>query len=119
MKLQIDGADRSRHEIIDIAVKAFEHSQSLREKWFAADYAAKRRILEVICVNWTLDGASLVPKMRKPFDRLAEGLVSNNSRGDRTAIELFRSGIKVFAWQSSIIDVLRSALRYSLSTCDH
>ena len=83
LKLQIDSADRNRHEIIDIAVKAFELSQDLRAKWFAADYAAKRRILEIICLNWKLIGVSLVPEMRKPFDQLAEGLKKKDSRGDR------------------------------------
>lgn len=82
LKLEIDIADRGRHETIDIAVKAFELSQTLREKWLTADYAAKRRILEIICLNWTLDGVSLVPTIRKPFDLLAKGLVSKNSRGD-------------------------------------
>ena len=82
MKLEIDVADRGRHETIDIAVKAFELSQSLREKWLAADYAAKRRILEIICLNWILDGVSLFPTMRKPFDLLAKGLISKDSRDD-------------------------------------
>jgi DNA invertase Pin-like site-specific DNA recombinase len=36
--------------------------------------------------------AELVPTMNKPFDVLAEGLVSESSRGDRTPIELFISG---------------------------
>jgi hypothetical protein len=31
-------------------------------------------------LNCLLDGASLVPEMRKPFDVLAEGLLSENSR---------------------------------------
>ena len=31
--------------------------------------------------------------MRKPFDVLAEGLFSENSRGDKTAIELFLGGV--------------------------
>lgn len=92
LKLQIDGSDKERHEIIDIAVKAFELSQNLRAKWFEADYAAKRRILEIIYLNWTLDGVTLVPTMRKPFDMLAEGLVWKNSRDDRTPIELFLRG---------------------------
>jgi len=82
LKIEIDVADRGRHEIIDIAVKAFELSQSLREKWLTAVYSAKRRLLEIICLNWTLDDVSLVPTMRKPFDLLAKGLVSKNSRGD-------------------------------------
>jgi hypothetical protein len=32
--------------------------------------------------------------MREPFDVLAEGLVSENSRENRTAIELFRAGVQ-------------------------
>jgi len=31
--------------------------------------------------------------MRKPFDVLAEGLISRQSRGDKTAIELFMAGL--------------------------
>ncbi len=83
LKLEIDVADRGRHETIDIAVKAFELSQSLRDKWLTADYAAKRRILEIVCLNCSLDGASLVATMRKPFDLLAKGLVSKDSRDDK------------------------------------
>jgi hypothetical protein len=30
----------------------------------------------------------------KPFDVLAEGLISENSRGDKTAIELFVAGVR-------------------------
>ena len=81
LKLQIDAADRSRHETIDLAVRAFELSQNLRAKWFAADVAAKRRILEIVCLNWALDGVSLVPEMRKPFDLVVEGLKKKDSRG--------------------------------------
>ena len=44
--------------------------------------------------------------MRKPFDVLAEGLVSNNSRGDKTAIELFLAGIRALAFQSRIVRIL-------------
>jgi len=83
LKLQIAAADRNRHEVIDIAIKAIELSQNLRTKWFAADYAAKRRILEIICLNWKLVGVSPVPELRKPFDLSAEGLPRKDSRGDR------------------------------------
>ncbi len=83
LKLQIERADRGRHEIIDLAIRAFELSQNLRAKWVTADYAEKRRILEIICLNWKLDGVSLVPSMRKPFDMLAEGLLRKESRGER------------------------------------
>ncbi len=83
LRLQIEGASRNRNETIDIAIKAFELSQNLRAKWFAADWAAKRRILEIVCLNWKLDGVSLVPEWRKPFDLLAEGLQKKDSRGAR------------------------------------
>ena len=83
LRLHLEKADRGRYEIIDIAVKAFELSQDLRAKWFNADYAAKRRILEITCLNFSLDGVTLVPIMRKPFDMLAEGLDLKNSRDDR------------------------------------
>ncbi len=80
LKLQIDASDRTHDENADIAIKAFELSQNLRAKWLTADFVAKRRILEILCLNWTLDGVSLVPEMRKPFDILVEGLISEQSR---------------------------------------
>ncbi len=82
LRLNLEAADRGRCEIIDIAIKAFELSQSLREQWLTADYVAKRRILEIVCLNFFLDGVTLCPTMRKPFDLLAEGLDLKNSRGD-------------------------------------
>lgn len=82
LRLELEASSRGRHEIADIAVKAFELSQNLRAQWLTADYVAKRRILEILCLNWTLDGVSLVPTMRKPFDMLDKGLVWKNSRGD-------------------------------------
>jgi len=83
IKLQLDALDRSRDELGELASKVFELSQTLRQQWLTADYSAKRRILEIVCLNCTLDGATLCPEMRKPFDVLAEGLISKNSRGDR------------------------------------
>ncbi len=74
IKLQIDALDRSHDETAELAVRVFELSQTLREQWLTADYAIKRRILEIICLNCRLDGTTLVPTMRKPFDALAEGL---------------------------------------------
>ncbi|MFN9182031.1 MAG: hypothetical protein ACK6DN_03005 [Planctomycetota bacterium] len=79
LKLEIDTADRGGHEIIDLAIKAFELSQSLREQWFTADYAAKRRILEILCLNCSLVDVSPSVSMRKPFDLLAKGLILKES----------------------------------------
>ncbi len=83
IKLQLDVVDRSHDETAELACKVFELSQTLRQQWLSADYAAKRRILEIVFLNCRLDGVTLVPTIRKPFDMLAEGLVSKNSRGDR------------------------------------
>jgi len=63
--------------------EVYHFGQISQYKNGTADYDAKRRILEIVCLNCRLDGATLVPEMRKPFDVLAEGLVSKNSRGDR------------------------------------
>jgi site-specific DNA recombinase len=82
IKLQLDVLDRSHDETADLAAKVFELSQTLRSQWLTADYAAKRRILEIVFLNCRLDDVNLVPTMRKPFDVLAEGLILKNSRGN-------------------------------------
>jgi len=83
LRMKLEGCDRQHSERVDLAVKVFELSQALTSKWLAADIAEKRLLLEIICLNWTLDGVTLVPQMRKPFDLLVEGLLVSSSRGDR------------------------------------
>ncbi len=83
LSAQIESNDRGRAETGQIAVKAFELSQTLREQWLTADYRAKRRLLEIVGLNYRLVDASLVPEWRKPFDVLAERPRSENSRADR------------------------------------
>ena len=83
IKLQLDAVDRNRDEIGELASKVFELSQTLRSQWLTADYDKKRRILEIVCLNCTFDGATLYPTIRKPFDVLAEGLLVQSSRGAR------------------------------------
>lgn len=83
IKLQSEVCDRNQDEHTATASKVFELSQSLVGKWVAAGYAAKRQILEILCLNLKLENGNLVPTMRKPFNVLAEGLFSNQSRGDR------------------------------------
>lgn len=82
IKLQLDVLDRSHDETADLAARVFELSQTLQNQWENADYAAKRRILEIVCLNCRLEGVTLVPTMRKPFDVLAEGLDLAKNRGD-------------------------------------
>lgn len=74
IKLQLDVVDRSHDENAELAAKVFELSQTLRRQWLTADYAAKRRILEIVFLNCRLNDVTLCPEMRKPFDVLAEGL---------------------------------------------
>ena len=45
-----------------------------------SDYAEKRRVLEIVFLNFVLDDVTLVPTTRKPFDMLAEGLLVSSSR---------------------------------------
>lgn len=80
---QIEAVDRRRDEHAELAVKVFELSQRLDTSWVTADYAAKRRILNIICLNFSLVDVSLVPEWRKPFDLVAEGLSVFSHRGDR------------------------------------
>ena len=82
VKLRMEAAERGRAEDGDLAVRVFELSQALRDKWVTADIPEKRKLLEIVCLNWTLDGVNLVPTMRKPFDILAEGLLVQSGRGD-------------------------------------
>ena len=83
IKLQLDVLDRSHDETAELAAKVFELSQTLQNTWESADYATKRRILEIVCLNCRLDGVSAVFSTRKPFDVLAEGLDLAKSQGDR------------------------------------
>jgi hypothetical protein len=64
----------------------------------SADYVTKRRSLEIVCLNSTLQDVTLVTTKRKPFDFLVERLKNDFSRGDRTAIELFLREIQ--GWEA-------------------
>ncbi len=83
LSIQREAADRGREEHADLAIKTFELSQGLQEKWFGSDVLEKRNLLEKIQLNFTLQGAKLVPTMHKPFALLAEGLLVSSNRGDK------------------------------------
>lgn len=80
LKLQLEVVDRSREETSELAIKVFELSQTLKDKWLTADYSAKRRLLEIVCLNYTLNDVTLCYTIRKPFDVLADGLEEKLSR---------------------------------------
>lgn len=81
IRLQSDVLDRSRDENAELASRVFELSQTLRQRWLTADYAEKRKILEIVWLNCRLVDASLCPTIRKPFDVLAEGPLVPESGG--------------------------------------
>ena len=83
-----------------MAASVIDWSQIAAEIWRGSNIAGRREILESVCLNRTLTDATLVPTMRKLFDVLAEGLVSENSRGDKTAIELFLAGVR--GWEAGL-----------------
>jgi len=117
LMLQIEASDRGRHENADIAVKAFELSQCLAEKWVTSDYAAKRRILEIVCLNLRLDDVTLVPTMRKPFDVLAEGLSVQSGRGDCRSFEPNTSLVGLYA--NELLDADASHLQVTARLAFH
>ena len=77
----IQACDTTQDEQTDLAVKTFELSQALRERWLTADVGAKRQILEIIGSNLQLDHGTLVVELRKPFDLLL--VAANNENGGR------------------------------------
>jgi site-specific DNA recombinase len=79
--LQLEALNRSRDENAELALRVFELSQTLSQKWLTAEYAEKRQILEIVWLNCLLDDVTLVPTIRKPFDVLAEGLLVPDSGG--------------------------------------
>ncbi len=76
LTLEMEATDRGSSEQADLAIKVFELSQTLVQKWLTADFSAKRQLLEIVFSNFRLDGVSLCYEMIKPFDVLAKGLSS-------------------------------------------
>ena len=83
LDVQIEGCDRNRADQPELATKVFELSQTLTQKRLTADVQAKRQLLEITCLNFSLEGENLAIQVRKSFDVLAEGLFVPSSRGDR------------------------------------
>lgn len=73
-----DDAERGR-----IAMELVELSQTLENKWLNTGIGGKRQLLDIVCLNFSLEGEYLVPTVKKPFSVLTEGLESAESRGDR------------------------------------
>jgi hypothetical protein len=60
----------------ETALKSLELSQTLPDVWLTAEVRAKRHLLATVCLNSPFEGANNFPAIRKPFDVLAEGIIS-------------------------------------------
>lgn len=67
LRLQLERSDRDDREIADLAIKAFELSQSLQERWLTANYNAKRTILSIMLETVRLNCENVEFSLRKPF----------------------------------------------------
>jgi hypothetical protein len=76
----------------EAALAIFDWTRIAAEIWRGSSHRVRREVLDVVCLNRTLSDVNLDATKRKPFDVFAKGLEIDNSRGDRTSIELFRGG---------------------------
>lgn len=67
----------------EIALAIFDFTQNAAERWQGSNNAVRREVLDLVCLNRSLNDVSLVTTKRKPFDIFAERLDLKNSRGDR------------------------------------
>ncbi len=70
---QIDGRLLDESHNIERAAQAADVFRLISERWPSADFAVKRRILEIVFSGFTLDGETLVPNKRTPFELLIAG----------------------------------------------
>jgi hypothetical protein len=88
MRLQLEASDAGADEDAAFAVRCFELSQNLRDKWLTADFAAKRKILSVVALNYRMEGRTLVVQKRSPFSLLGKTAISvdGGGAGNRTRV---------------------------------
>jgi hypothetical protein len=107
LKAEAAKADETLAELGDVdpargetALALFDWTQRAAETWRGSNNAIRREILDSVCLNRTLGDVNLVATKRKPFDVFVEGLKTENSRDDKTAIELFLAGLQ--GWEVSL-----------------
>ena len=84
-----EGVFGAKSEELKAALGMFDWSQEAAQTWLGSNKAARREILDRVCLNRKLSDASLCLEMRTPFRELAERRVLQNSRSDWTPLELF------------------------------
>ena len=83
LEFSLEQCGRNDAERDRIATRLFELSQTLENRWVSAGIGVKRQLLDIVCLNFSLEGKNLVPAVRKLFSVLTEDLESAESRGDR------------------------------------
>ena len=78
----------------------------LSKKEIGSVNSARKPDLRVLLIEQSRQIITLVPTMRKPFNVLSEGILSEKNRDDRTAIELFLREIR--GWEVEIRRQLES-----------
>jgi len=73
-KIALDNHTRASEASTDLGVRVLELAQRAYSLWLKQDHEEREKLVSILCLNLTLDGVSLVPEWRKPFDLLAEGL---------------------------------------------
>lgn len=91
VKSQLDGLNRTNPNFLEDTQQILELSKRLHPLYVRASYEEKAKLLQLLASNYTLNDVNLVPKWRKPFSFIAEGLSrpewlprvgSNHGQGD-------------------------------------
>ena len=89
-----------------LALAVFDFSQNLANIWRGSKCTSKREILECVTSNRLLGDATLYLTKRSPFHWLSEQAFLNDSRDDKTAIELFIAGVQ--CWEAGLLRQLNN-----------
>jgi hypothetical protein len=66
----------------EVAMAIFDFTQKAAERWLGSNTTVRREILDLVCLNRSLNDVNLVTTKRKPFDVIV-GFNLGKSRGDR------------------------------------
>jgi len=73
LKLQVEAAEQKHTKGTQVVHQVLHLVQTLPSRWSGMGVSAKRQTLDTLFTSLRLDGTSLVPTMRRPFDVLIGG----------------------------------------------
>ena len=73
---------RANRNYYEQGVDFLELAQAAPSLYLSQTVDEKAKLLRTILSNCTLNGATLTPTYRKPFDLIAKGIISDNKLGD-------------------------------------